>query len=73
MLCFEFLPTGSTMTALGTVSNVAEPEVPPESQPSNRFEFVGRIAEDKIRNRYLGKSVRDHFSASSQNPIRYAP
>lgn len=68
-----WLPSGSTMTALGTVSNVADPEVPPESQPSNRFEFVGRIAEDKIRNRYLGKSVRDHFSASSQNPIRYAP
>lgn len=68
-----WLPAGSTMTSLGTVSNVAESMPSMESQPTNRFEFVGRVAAEKTRQRYRGKSVRDYFPASSQNPIRYAP
>jgi uncharacterized protein len=66
-----WLPAGSTMTGLGTIANVVDP--PLTAPHSNRFEFVGRIAEEKIRNRYLGKSVRNYFAANSQNPIRYAP
>jgi hypothetical protein len=36
-----------------------------------RREFEGVIAPQSIRRKYLGKSVRDHFSRGSQNPIRY--
>lgn len=67
-----WLPAGSTMTGLGTVHNKVEIELPPTPTSSNRFEFVGRIAEDSLRKCYLGKSVRNYFPASSQNPIRYA-
>lgn len=36
-----------------------------------RFEFVGNIAPDKIRERYVNKSVASLFSRGNQNPIRY--
>ena len=36
-----------------------------------RWEFVGRVAAPAIRDRYLQKSVRSHFSRGSQNPILY--
>jgi uncharacterized protein len=38
---------------------------------SERYEFVGKIAPEPVRRKYLGKSVRDYFTAGSQNPIRY--
>jgi hypothetical protein len=68
-----WLPAGSTMTALGTVSNVLDPTNLVVATPSIRHEFVGRIAEERIRKCYVGRSVRNYFSANSQNPIRYAP
>lgn len=37
----------------------------------DRFEFVGTVAEEQIRRRYLQKSVRSYFPQGSQNPIRY--
>lgn len=36
-----------------------------------RYEFVGRIANEKIRNKYKDKSVAKLFSKGNQNPIRY--
>ena len=36
-----------------------------------RFEFIGRLAPDSIRNKYLLKSVDHHFKKGSQNPITY--
>lgn len=36
-----------------------------------RWEFVGCIAEQAVRERYLDKSVTAYFSASSQNPLKY--
>ena len=36
----------------------------------DRLEFVGKVAEPKIRKKYIGKSVRRHVS-KSQNPIHY--
>ena len=42
-----------------------------ESEKENRFEFVGEIAEDQIRNKYLGKNIRDYLPHGAQNPIRY--
>ncbi|MEQ6391382.1 hypothetical protein RZN22_19125 [Bacillaceae bacterium S4-13-58] len=36
-----------------------------------RWEFVGQIADDSIRYKYLGKSVDRYLSKSAQNPIAY--
>lgn len=36
-----------------------------------RFEFVGRIAQDDIRTKYLQKSVSHYLPKSAQNPIQY--
>jgi hypothetical protein len=68
-----WLPAGSTMTAFGTTSNVAEVDTQLTVDECNRFEFVGRVADERIRRRYIGRSVRDYFATGSQNPIKYAP
>ena len=36
-----------------------------------RWEFVGRVAEPEIRDRYLLKSVRRNFKKGDQSPFRY--
>jgi len=36
-----------------------------------RWEFVGTVAPDEIRKKYLGRSVDRYFRAHSQNPIQY--
>jgi len=38
---------------------------------SDRWEFVGTIAEDEIRRRYLNKSVEHYFGKGDQNPVKY--
>lgn len=68
-----WLPAGSTMTVFGTTSNVAEEAPHQEPEESKRFEFVGRVADERIRRRYVGRSVRNYFAIGSQNPIKYAP
>jgi hypothetical protein len=68
-----WLPAGSTMTVFGTTSNVPEAEPQSEPEESKRFEFVGRVADARLRRRYIGRSVRDYFATGSQNPIKYAP
>ena len=40
-------------------------------EKENRYEFVGVIAGDQIRNKYLGKNIRDYLPHGAQNPIRY--
>jgi hypothetical protein len=37
----------------------------------DRREFTGKVAEKAVRDRYLMKSVRDHFPANMQSPVRY--
>ena len=68
-----WFPAGSTMTHLGTTSNVPGPEKNEELGESDRFEFVGRIAPESIRYRYLGRSAQSYFRQGSQNPIKYVP
>ncbi len=41
------------------------------AQIQGRFEFVGAVAEDPVRNRYVGKSVAHYFTRGGQNPITY--
>lgn len=38
-----------------------------------RWEFVGRIADDSVRKKYLYRSVAHCFSNASQNPVKYMP
>lgn len=37
----------------------------------DRWEFVGTLAEDSVRNKYLNHSVAHYFSEHSQNPLLY--
>jgi hypothetical protein len=36
-----------------------------------RWEFVGAVAPDAIRQRYRGKSVSSYFTRGAQNPVAY--
>lgn len=41
-------------------------------QPNGvRWEFVGKIAEDSIRDKYLNQSLENYIKKGGQNPIRY--
>ena len=41
-------------------------------QPNgDRWEFIGKVAEDKIRDKYLGQSLENYIKKGGQNPIRY--
>jgi uncharacterized protein len=42
---------------------------PPE--PHDRWEFVGRVAKDEIRKKYIHRSVADDTKRGAQNPVRY--
>ena len=37
----------------------------------NRLEFIGSVAEDEFRNKYIGKTVSHYFRKGNQNPIFY--
>lgn len=58
----EWLPAGST--------EYESRGVTPTSHPG-RWEFVGRRAPERVRERYVGKSVAHYFANGAQNPIRY--
>ena len=36
-----------------------------------RYEFVGKIANEKVREHYVDKSVKDYFPVGDSNPIKY--
>ncbi|MDO9553860.1 hypothetical protein [Rhodonellum sp.] len=38
---------------------------------SHRYEFEGRLAQEFIRNQYIGQSVRHFFKKGAVNPITY--
>ena len=42
-----------------------------KSGVEDRWEFVGRVANSKLRKKYLYRSVVHHFKKANQNPIRY--
>jgi hypothetical protein len=44
----------------------------PQGDPNpDRKEFIGRVAPDKIRQRYINRDVSHYFQRGSQNPVRY--
>ena len=56
-----WLPAGS----------VPRTTLPDEVVPTDRFEFVGRIAEQGIRGKYIGKSLANLYRNGEANPIKY--
>ena len=42
----------------------------PDKNPT-QYEFIGRVAEDKIRNKYLGKSTKGLFKPGNQRGFNY--
>ena len=38
---------------------------------NGRWEFVGVVAPDKLRKKYVGRSVAGYFAKGSQNPVKY--
>jgi hypothetical protein len=41
-------------------------------QPNgDRWEFIGKVADDKIRVKYLNQSLENYIKKGGQNPIRY--
>lgn len=59
-LIAQWLPAGSTMYAGGEASG-----------PVDRYEFVGRIADDEVRSHYRWRSVAHLYPKGAANPIMY--
>jgi len=56
--------------AYTTMRNYPRPEGQ-RDKIDGRYEFVGSVAADEIRKRYVGKIVSDLFPKGNQNPIKY--
>lgn len=41
------------------------------NEPNGRYEFVGKVADEKVRKRYFWKSVANHYKRGAANPIMY--
>ena len=59
-----WLPAHTTLIAEATLD-------PRPDKDKGRYEFVGDIAPDEIRDKYLGKMVTELFPQGNQNPIKY--
>ncbi|HKZ55901.1 MAG TPA: hypothetical protein VJ123_10500 [Anaerolineales bacterium] len=58
----KWLPAGTTQY----ITAIHE-----ETRFPGRWEFIGRPAEEHLRDKYLDRSVADYFPKGSQNPILY--
>lgn len=67
-IVIEVYEIATWLPALSTFSNRKTSNT---EELKERFEFVGKIADDKIRNQYLNKSVSYYFSKGEANPIKY--
>lgn len=59
-----WLPAFSTLSGINVSKEIREECV-------GRYEFVGRIADSQIRNKYVGCIVSGLFPKGNQNPIKY--
>lgn len=57
-----WLSAGSTHYHTRLADDVSDP---------TRYEFVGKVADENVRRKYRGKSVRHCLTKGSQNPIKY--
>ena len=60
----EWLEAGSTFYSTRT---------PRDVNAKGRWEFVGTIAPERIRKKYVGRAVDHYFTKNSQNAIKYVP
>jgi hypothetical protein len=60
----QWLPAHSTLKNVTTLE-------PRPDKDAGRYEFVGNIAPNVIREKYVGKMVTDLFPQGNQNPIKY--
>jgi hypothetical protein len=52
-------------------ANTAAYGTRPRADDPRRWEFIGRVAGDPVRSKYLRKSVKHYFAHGNQNPIHY--
>ena len=45
--------------------------LPDAETPRGRYEFVGKVAEKEIRDKYVGKSMANLYKKGEANPIKY--
>lgn len=57
----EWLPSGT----------IPRPTLPDAETPADRYEFVGEIAEENIRDKYIEKSIANLYRKGEANPIKY--
>lgn len=57
----EWLPAGT----------IPRSTLPDAEVPADRFEFVGEIAEENIRDKYIEKSIANLYRNGEANPIKY--
>lgn len=57
----NWLPAGS----------IPRPTLPDAEVPEGRYEFVGEVAEEEIRDKYIGKSMANLYRKGEANPIKY--
>ena len=60
----EWLPAGSTM--------MEYPDLKRETPKTGEYEFVGKTADIRIQNRYVGKKVSSFFPSNYGSRIKYA-
>ncbi|SCY69812.1 hypothetical protein SAMN02910292_02556 [Lachnospiraceae bacterium XBB2008] len=65
--CFKVL---DWVPAYSTMHIFKQPEET-KLKDERRYEFIGNIAEEPIRSKYVGKVVSDLFPKGNQNPIKY--
>lgn len=58
----QWLPAGSTFNIRRDRRGITAPD---------RWEFVGTVADDRIRRRYVNRYVGHLFTQGAQNPISY--
>lgn len=62
-----WLPAGTTLY----LDAVRLEDADRDNLSETRIEFVGRIAPEKIRKKYIWKSVAHHYKKGSANPVKY--
>jgi len=65
---FDWYEAGKTFSSRGNNINIDSKE---EDNTAKRYEFIGNIAEERIRRKYKYKSVDKYFNQGNSNPIMY--
>lgn len=66
----KWQPAGTTLYETPAMQD-ANPKDNEKYEWKGRWEFIGKIAPDTIRNKYIGKSVAHYFHKGNANPINY--